>query len=72
MGWWAKSVVIFNALREHGKQSIRSLAERTGRSKSSVHRPLQTIELRERHPESSLWETEAGRAWLLRLIVATL
>ena len=25
MGLWAKSVVIFNAIREHGKQSIRSL-----------------------------------------------
>lgn len=72
MGWWAKSVVIFNAIREHGKQSIRSLADRTGLSKSSGQRHLQTIELRERHPESSLWETEAGRAWLIRLIVATL
>jgi Family of unknown function (DUF6399)/IclR helix-turn-helix domain len=72
MGLWAKSVVIFNAIREHGKQSIRSLADRTGLSKSSVHRHLQTIELRDRHPESSLWETEAGRAWLIRLIVATL
>ncbi len=72
MGLWAKSVVIINAIREHGKQSIRSLAERTGLSKSSVHRHLQTIERRDRHPESSLWETEAGRAWLIRLIVATL
>lgn len=72
MGLWAKSVVIFNAIREHGKQSIRSLADRTGLSKSSVHRHLQTIERRDRHPESSLWETEAGRAWLIRLIVATL
>ena len=72
MGLWAKSVVIFNAIREHGKQSMRSLADRTGLSKSSVHRHLQTIERRDRHPESSLWETEAGRAWLIRLIVATL
>jgi DNA-binding transcriptional ArsR family regulator len=72
MGLWAKSVVIFNALREHGKQSIRSLAERTGLSKSSVHRHLQAIDRRDRYPESSLWETEAGRAWLIRLMVATL
>jgi DNA-binding transcriptional ArsR family regulator len=72
MGLWAKSVVIINAIGEHGKQSIRSLAERTGLSKSSVHRHLQTIERRDRHPESSLWESEAGRAWLIRLIVATL
>ena len=72
MGWWAKSVVIFNSLREYGKQSIRSLAERTGLSKSSVHRHLQAMDRRERYPESPLWETEAGRAWLIRLMVATL
>jgi hypothetical protein len=72
MGLWAKSVVIFNAIREHGKQSIRSLAERTGLSKSSVHRHLQAIDRRDRYPESSFWETEAGRSWLIRLVVATL
>jgi DNA-binding transcriptional ArsR family regulator len=72
MGLWAKSVIIFNSLREHGKQSIRSLADRTGLSKSSVHRHLQAMDRRDRYPESSLWETEAGRTWLIRLIVATL
>jgi len=72
MGLWAKSVVIFNAIREHGKQSIRSLSDRTGLSKSSVHRHLQAIDRRDCYPESSFWETEAGRAWLIRLVVATL
>jgi hypothetical protein len=72
MGWWAKSIVIFNAIRAHGKQSIRSLADRTGLSKSSVHRPLQAMDRRDRYPESSFWETPAGRAWLIRLVVAAL
>src|SRR5215471_2040392 len=72
MGLWAKSGRIFNSIREHGKQTIRSLADRTGLSKSSVHRHLQTIDRRDRYPESSVWETEAGRAWLIRLVVATL
>jgi hypothetical protein len=72
MGLWAKSVLIFNAIRTHGQQSIRGLAERTGLSKSSVHRHLQTMDRRDRYPESSLWETEAGRTWLIRLMVATL
>jgi hypothetical protein len=72
MGLWAKSVGIFNSLREHGTQSIRRLADRTGLSKSSVHRHLQAIGRRDRYPESSLWETEAGRIWLIRLVVATL
>ena len=72
MGLWAKSIVIFNAIREHGKQSIRSLADRTGLSKSSVHRHLQAMDRRDRYPESSFWATPAGRAWLIRLVVATL
>src|SRR5256714_11158237 len=67
MGLWAKSVVIINAIRAHGQQSIRGLADRTGLSKSSVHRHLQAIDCRDRYPESSFWETEAGRAWRQRL-----
>ena len=72
MGLWAKSVLIFNAIRTHGQQSVRGLAERTGLSKSSVHRHLQAMDRRDRYPESSLWDTEAGRTWLIRLMVATL
>jgi hypothetical protein len=72
MGLWAKSVLIFNAIRTHGQQSVRCLAERTGLSKSSVHRHLQAIKRRDCYPESSFWETEAGRNWLIRLVVATL
>ena len=72
MGLWAKSVVIFNSIREHGKQSIRSLADRIGLSKSSVHRHLQAIDRGDRYPESSFWEMKAGHTWLIRLVVATL
>ena len=72
MTLWAKSVRIFNAIREHGKPSIRRLAERTGLSKSSVHRQLQAAGRRDRYPESGLWETPEGRDWLIRLVIATL
>ena len=72
MGLWAKSVVLFNSIHEHGKQSIRRLAARSGLSKSSVHRHLQARDRRDRYPESWFWETEAGRTWLIRLVVATL
>lgn len=72
MGLWAKSVVICNTIRDHSKQSIRSLADRTSLSKSRVHRHLQAIDRRDRYPESLLWETEAGHTWLIRLVVATL
>jgi hypothetical protein len=72
MGLWAKSVLICNAICTYGQQSVRCLAERTGLSKSSVHRHLQAIKRRDGSPEASLWETEAGRTWLIRLVVATL
>ena len=68
----AKSVRICKALRAHGQQSIRRLADRTGLSKSSGQRHLQAMDPRDRSPESSCWATEAGRTWLLRLVVATL
>ena len=37
-----------------------------------MHRHLQAVNRRDRYPESSFWETEAGRTWLIRLVVATL
>jgi hypothetical protein len=72
MTFWAKSLRVFNCLCEHGTQSIRRLAQKTGFSKSSVHRLQQAMARRDHHPESWLWETEDGRHWLTRLVVATL
>src|SRR5215470_1998452 len=72
MTFWAKSLRVFNCLWEHGTQSVRRIAHQTGLSKSSVHRLQQAIARRGRHPESWLWETEDGRGWLIRLVVATL
>src|SRR5262249_36569928 len=72
MGFWEKSQQIFKCLCEHGTQSVRCLAQQTGLSKSSVHRLQQAMERRGAHPESWLWETEEGRQWLTRLVVATL
>lgn len=72
MGFWAKSIQICKCLCENGKQSIRDVAHRTGFSKSSVHRLQQAMERRDLYPESRLWETEEGRTWLVRLVVATI
>jgi DNA-binding IclR family transcriptional regulator len=72
MGFWAKSRLIFNLFRAHAKASIRQIAVETGRSKSSVHRLRQALARRDVHPESWLWETEEGRRWLVRLVVASL
>lgn len=51
---------------------MRELAERVESSKSSVHRHLQAKERRNKHPESSLWETEAGNVWIRLLVLAAL
>jgi hypothetical protein len=72
MGFWTKSRLIFNFFRDHARASIRQSAVETGLTKSSVHRLRQALERRDLHPESWLWETEAGRRWLTRLVVATL
>jgi len=72
MGFWTKSLRIFTCLCDHGKQSVRRRAHKTGCSKSRVHRLQQAMARRGCHPESWWWETEDGRRWLTRLVVATL
>src|SRR4029450_8036755 len=72
MRLWAKSLRIFNAFCDNAKQSVRRLATQTELTKSSVHRHIQAMACRNRHPESWLWETEEGRGWLIRLVVAAL
>src|SRR5262252_9687882 len=71
MGFWAKSLRIFKCLCDQGRQSVRRMAQQTRLSKSSVHRLQHAMERRNSHPESWLWETEEGRQWLTRLVVAT-
>jgi Family of unknown function (DUF6399)/IclR helix-turn-helix domain len=72
MGFWTKSLLIFKCLCDNGRQGVRRIAQQTGLSKSSVHRLTQAMERRGVHPESWVWETEDGRRWLTRLVVATL
>ena len=72
MTFWAKSVRIFKCLCDHGTQSVRQVARKTGLSKSSVHRLTQAMQRRDSHPESWWWETAEGRQWLTRLVLATL
>jgi len=72
MGFWTKSRLIFNVFRDHAKASIRQVALQTGLSKSSVHRLRQAMAGRNQHPESWFWETQEGRRWFIRLVVAVL
>src|SRR2546428_13305501 len=52
-----KACKIFKGLCDHGRQSVRRMALRTGLSKSSVPRLTQAMERRGVHPESGLWAT---------------
>ena len=72
MAFWTKSRLIFNSFRDNAKASIRQVARQTGLSKSSVHRLGQAMARRNQHGESWFWETEEGRRWLIRLVVAVL
>jgi hypothetical protein len=72
MRFWTQSLLIFNYLCDHGTQNVRRIAHKMGFSKSSVHRLQQAMVRRGHYPESWLWETEEGRHWLTRLVLATL
>jgi hypothetical protein len=62
---------VFANLKEFGEQSLRKIAKATGLGKDSVHRALKALKKRNQYPESDFWETEAGKAWLRRLVLAT-
>jgi hypothetical protein len=72
MGLWDKSLRIFKHFCDHGTQSVRRIAQQTGLSTSSVQRLTPAMARRGGYPESWVWETAEGRAWLIRLMVATL
>lgn len=54
---------------EGASAKLREIARATGISKSAVHRHQQALANRNHYPESSGWETEAGSAWLKRLVL---
>src|SRR5664279_5171224 len=68
----AASLAIIVEIGRGGKKSVRKLAHLINGAKSSVHRHLRSQKLRNRHPESFFWETEAGSAWLRLLVFAVL
>ena len=66
------SRALFQQIVYKGKQSVRMLGKLIDRSKSSVFRLLRVQTRRNLHPESALWETEQGAAWLRLLTFAVL
>ena len=63
-----RSQEVFQATQEKAFKGIQAIASATGIPKSSVQRHQQAIAGRNQYPESAWWETEAGSAWLKRLV----
>ena len=68
----ATSSAIFAEIAGRGQRRLRALGDLLHCSKSSVHRHVRAAARRNQHPESGLWETEAGQIWLRLLVFATL
>ena len=66
------SRLIFAEIAGRGNRRLRALGDLIHRSKSSVHRHVRAAARRNQHPESGLWETEAGPVWWRWLVLATL
>lgn len=63
---------VFTNITKFGRRSLRKIAQATGLSKSSVARSLEVMDKRNKYPESHLWETEEGQAWLRILVLAAI
>ena len=63
---------VWQCWSENTKQSIRTIAKKTGITKSSVARHQIAIKNRRQYPESHLWETPEGQAWLKLLVFAVI
>ncbi|MCP4106453.1 MAG: DNA-binding protein, partial [Desulfobacteraceae bacterium] len=67
-----KCIKVFTFFQENNEAGLRKAAAETGISKSSADRHKKAVERRNQHPESLMWETEAGQRWLTVLVCATL
>ncbi len=61
---------VFANITEFGRRSLRKIAKATGLSKDGVVRSLRAMTKRGKYPESHLWETEEGQAWLRSMVTA--
>ena len=63
---------VFNELKERGRRSLRKIGAACKLSKDAVRRALRALSGRNIHPESELLETDAGREFVYRLIIAAI
>ena len=63
---------VWDDIKAFGERSLRQIAQSIGLSKDRVRRGKQALARRNSSPESALWETEEGQAWLCLLVTAVL
>lgn len=63
---------IITYLKDKGKASVRIIAAAIQIPKSTVHNHLKRIKKRQKYPESHLWDTPEGAAWLRLFVLSTL
>lgn len=63
---------LFDYMRKQGKQSYNTLSKKFNTSTTSIYRKLKKIKARSCVPGADFFETEEGRDWAKRLVVAVI
>ncbi len=63
---------IITYIKDKGKSSVRAISRALEIPKSTVQNHLKWLKKRRKHPESSLWDTTEGEAWLRLFVFSTL
>ncbi len=63
---------IASYFQHHDDATLQEAAEAVRTSTSSAHRHKHALAKRNQHPESWMWDTDAGFRWLIRLVCATI
>jgi DNA-binding Lrp family transcriptional regulator len=64
--------LIIAYIADKGKASVRIIADVLNIPKSTIHNHLKSIKKHQKHPESHLWNTPEGEAWLRLFVLSTL
>lgn len=63
---------IITYIKDKGKSSVRAISRALEIPKSTVQNHLKWLKKRRKHPESPLWDTPEGAAWLRLFVFSTL
>jgi len=72
MNYYQTARMLFGLADVFITSPVRIIGQKTGISKSSIHRFRTAFKRRQKFPESQIWETEEGMKWLIRLVIASI